>query len=205
MHYKDNLMLDEETFQIILCEKDNIFEPGLFGISPIWSNDKNFEYYSSYFIDDMQLYLRDLTITADRSYPVIGDVKPATYLQENGLETAIYESINQPISFTGGIIVVNSLVKNYGFFKDFPCFCYKYVRELIFHDGKLITTIDHSKAMHRIRKNLELSLRNLDKKRDVRCINRFIKSSFVGEYKFVHDKKRIHKVEFNLKKYLSKI
>ncbi|MDF2588782.1 MAG: hypothetical protein K0S41_2623 [Anaerocolumna sp.] len=205
MNNNDIIFLEEVAYQIILCEKDNLIEPDSFGITPIWTNDKNFEYSGSYIIDDLQLVLQDFTITADRSYPTINDIKPKTFLTESGLETANYENIMEPIAFTGGIIVVNTLVKNYGYLNETPSFCYKFVRELLFHDGKLTTTIDHSKAMLRIRKNLELGLRNLDKKRDIRCINRFVKSSFVGDYKYVHDKKKLHKVELNLKKYLSKI
>ena len=37
--------------------------------------------------------------------------------------------------------------------------------------------------MKRVRMNLNCGYRTLDKKKDVRCIQKFIRESFVGDYK----------------------
>ena len=52
MNNKDIIFLDDVAYQIILNEKDNLVNPDSFGITPIWSNDKNFKYSGSYIIDD---------------------------------------------------------------------------------------------------------------------------------------------------------
>lgn len=182
MAAKDTIISDGTLFFILKCELKEIYKPDIFGISPIWSDDQTFEYNSTFEIKDYQLYLKDLIITSDRGYKVINGIEPEYIFSEKGIETARYTNVSFPIKFTGAVIIVNTVVKNYGTGEEIPCFGYKTVREFIFQDGKLVTTIDHSKAMLRIRKNLDLGLRNLDKTRDVECIKHFIKTSFVGDY-----------------------
>ncbi len=182
MDAKDTIISDDMPFFILKCEVKDIFQPEIFGISPIWSNDQHFEYSSTFYIKEYQLFLKNLTIAADRGYPVINGIEPVPLFSEIGIETVQYNNIMVPIKFTGAIVIGNALIKNYGFDEEIPCYGYKTVRELIFHDGKVVTTVDHSKAMQRIRKNLDLGLRNLNKTRDINCINYFLKSSFVGNY-----------------------
>lgn len=196
MDRTDNIIMAETTFEILKCEYNTIFQPEDFGITPTWSNDTKFYYYSTYELKEFQLYLKDFTISSDRGYPAINGVKPEPYYTDTETEPVLYNNIMEPIKYTGAIIVGNQLVKNYGTNDEIPCYCYKLIRELIFQEGKLITTIDHSKAMLRIRKNLDLGLRSLDKKQDVKCIQGFIKASFVGDYNHPNknDKKKQKRV-----------
>lgn len=97
----------------------------------------------------------------------------------------IYHSQNDlkiGLTYSGGIIIARDFVESYGNFEEYPCYCYKRVFELIFEDGRLVTSIDHSKAMTRIRKNIEKGLRDIRSKKDYKCIQRFIKESFVKNY-----------------------
>jgi len=142
----------------------------------------NFGYSSIFEIKEYQLYLKNLILTSDRVYPIIGGVEPKLLSSENGVETVEYDEIMVPVKFTGAVIVGGTFLKSYGAEEEIPCYSYKTVRELIFQEGKVVTSIDHSKAMLRIRKNLDLGLRDLNKKRDVNCIRHFLKSSFVGDY-----------------------
>jgi len=205
MDIKDDIVIDETTYQVLYCEH-NIFQPECFGMSPTWSNDTNFVHYSIYELLEYQLRLKSFTISSDRGYPVINGVKPEPYYTENEIETVQYNNILEPMKYTGSIIIGNQLMKNYGENAEIPCYFYKLVRELIFHEGKLVTTIDHSKAMLRIRKNLDLGLRSLDKKQDVKCIQQFINACFVGSYK--HPNKKIeakNKKEIHWNFYIEKI
>lgn len=197
MDIKDKIIMDETPFQILYCECNNIFQPEYFGISSTWSDDTAFGYYSLYEMKEFQLYLKSFTISSNRGYPTINGVNPEPYNTENGIETVQYNDIMEPMNYTGAIIVGNILINNQGTSNEIPCYCYKLIRELIFHEGKLVTTIDHSKAMLRIRKNLDLGLRSLDKKQDVKCIQRFIKASFVGDYKHMdkNNKKKLKKIK----------
>ncbi len=182
MDARDTIIAEETSFLILKCEWKDIYQPDIFGISPIWSNDQEYEYISIFEIREYQLYLKSFIITADSSFPVINGIEPQPCYTEKGIETVQYNDIMVPIKFNGAIVIGNTLIKNYGFDEDIPWYSYKVVRELIFQDGKVVTTIDHSKAMLRIRKNLDLGLRSLNKARDIKCIKKYIKSSFVGDY-----------------------
>ncbi|WMJ88322.1 hypothetical protein [Anaerocolumna sp. MB42-C2] len=182
MDAQDTIISDESTFLILKCDMKTIFEPENVGISPIWSNDPNFRYNSDFEIKDYQLYLKNLIITGDIGYPIINGIKPEPFYSEKGPETVQYNNIMISVKFSGAIVIGNTFIKNYGTEDEIPCYSYKVVWELIFQDGRLVTTIDHSKAMLRVRKNLDLGLRNLNKTRDMKCIKHYIKFSFVGDY-----------------------
>ena len=206
MDAKDTIISENMPFLILKCEKKEIFDPDHLGISPIWSDDVNFGYSSIFAIKEYQLYLKNLILTSDRVYPIVGGVEPKLLASENGVETVEYDEIMVPVKFTGAVIIGGTFLKNYGPEEEAPCYSYKTVRELIFQEGKLVTSIDHSKAMLRIRKNLDLGLRDLNKKRDVNCIRHFLKSSFVGDYEN-KDKlsKPRQKKKLELSPYLQKI
>lgn len=95
------------------------------------------------------------------------------------------------LDYTGGIILATDFIESFGNADIFPCYCYQKVMELIFNEGTLITTIDHSKAMIRIRKNIIKGLRDIHNKKDNRCIRKFIKDSLVGNYTRTLKRKRI--------------
>jgi len=122
------------------------------------------------------------------------------------MEFKQYYDINQPLHYTGSITIADDFVKDYSMNDtgQAPCFCYKCILELIFEDGILITTIDHSRDMLRIRKNIELGLRSLSKKRDFRCIEHFIKSTFIGNYKPFSSPKKSKKYLNKMKKQYNK-
>lgn len=181
MKQDDSMVMGDDLYHILKRESD-LFRPEYFGISPTWSDDPNFFCNGLYELKEFQLYLKNIMVSSDRSYPVINGIKPEPYLSETDRETVQYLNVNEPLNFTGAIIIANQFVKNYCKNDAPACFSYKQVKELIFQEGKLVTTIDHSKAMLRIRKNLDMGLRNLDKKRDVICISKFLKASFAGYY-----------------------
>lgn len=183
MDAKNTVVADNMSFLILKCEKKEIFDPHQIGISPIWSDNRNFHYSCVFEIKDYQLYLKNLILTSDRIYPNVGGAKPVFLSDENGVDTVEYRNVMIPVVYTGAILIGKNLVKTYGNEREMPCYSFKTVRELIFQEGRLVTTIDHSKAMLRIRKNLDLGLRDLNKKRDLKCIKHFLKSSFVGNYK----------------------
>ena len=63
MDTKDTIISDQSIYLILKCEMKSIFEPDIFGISPIWSDDPYFRYNSVFEIKEYQLYLKNLIIT----------------------------------------------------------------------------------------------------------------------------------------------
>lgn len=182
MNIRESIIISDLTYEILYSEHE-IFQPENFHISPTWSDDKEFICINQFNLDNYQLYLKNLIVSSDRVYPEINGVCPEPYNLEQGKNAVQYSGIMEVVEYTGSMIIATQLVKKYTDSSDDPCFSYKIVKELVFREGKLVTTIDHSKAMIRIRKNLDLGLRSLDKKRDIKCIQRFIMSSFAGNYK----------------------
>jgi hypothetical protein len=192
---RDIIIINKERYEILASEHSYVFHPEYFGISPTWTNDSNFRYKCLFELEDHQLYLKSFQVTCDRGYPIINSVKPEVCNLEHGFETVQYININEPMEYSGAIMFANSLVKDYRlpYHMDLynpPCFSYKFVGELIFDEGKLITSVNHNKAMRRIRKNIDLGLRSLDKKQDINCIKKFIKVSFIGDYQYQKKKQK---------------
>lgn len=198
MNAKDTIISDNLVFHILNCESKEIFNPDILGITPIWTDDTVFRCSSILEIKEYQLYLKNLIVKADIVYPMINGIGPHILYSENEVETVEYRGLMIPIPFSGAVIIGSSFIRNYGFREEISCYSYMIVRELIFQEGKLVTTIDHSKAMLRIRKNLDLGLRKLDKPRDLKCIKHFIKTSFIGDYEHSgkRGKKRLRKLRF---------
>lgn len=166
MNLEQQLVFLNKNYQILYSEQEFIIHPAAFGLLPMTKAALHYSYKSEFHIENYQLYLDKLTL-----HP--GEVAEKQY-----------EFKDCASSYNGAILIGTNLVKEYPI-KGLKttCFSYQNVLELVFEDGILITSIDQSKAMLRIRKNLELNLRNLNRGRDLRCIKRFMNSAFIGDYK----------------------
>lgn len=169
-----------------------MFHPQVFGIHPIWKESSPFDFRMEIVLDNYKISLHRMWVKADCAMPVINGISPQ-YFAEGLKEGVIYDKLDIPILYTGAILLAHTKLNDYGIRPEaeegLPCFCYKSVYEYIFENGILITTIDHSRSMLRIRKNIDFGYRDWNKKRDQRCIERFMKTSFVGDYKKVSKKK----------------
>lgn len=204
MDYINRLYLDGKVWDVLLNEYEDIFALEDYNVLPIWSDDEQFFSYGTYELKNYELSIKHFVVSTDREYPDINGVKPDIFYSAKNFSTGEYEDINLPLKFTGAIVIGNELIHDYDNGK-LLCYNYKHVCELIFLNGKLVTTINHNRAMRRIRKNLDMGLRSLGKKRDRKCINKFIKTSFVGNYDkpFKKPNKVLDKISF-LKLYKKK-
>lgn len=203
----NQIIKDGISYVVLRCE-DNPYLPADFGIAPTWEKDKSFQYSGNLEIEEYKLYLRDLSILCDR-VPDIGEIHPKVNEISYGITNALYENIHAILTYTGGMIIGNGLIKEYdkgmicsGRYYE-PVYCYETLLELVFQDGRLVTEIDHSKGMKRIRKNLDLGLRSLEKEKDVKCIRHFIRTSFIGDYEHPSKNKK-HRL-FRIKNYIKKL
>jgi hypothetical protein len=98
----------------------------------------------------------------------------------------------EAVRYSGGILIVKDCLEEYAEYEDM--YSYKTVLELIFKDGCLMTSVDHSKAVLRIRKNLEQGLRNLNRGRDRHCIYTFMHRTVICDYRqsrYAYNKKKL--------------
>lgn len=155
-----------KDYKILHSEQEFIIHPAAIGILPMTKAALQCSFTSEYHIENYRLYLDKLT------------------LNPGEMNETQYDFQDYAVSYHGAVLIGTNLVKEYNMKGMMPaCFSYQNVMELFFEDGVLITSVDQSKAMLRIRKNLELNLRSILRSRDVRCIKRFMYSSFVGDYK----------------------
>jgi hypothetical protein len=193
MYFEQQLNYLNKSYKIISAEQEFVVHPSAFCLSPISLMSLQGSFSSNFHIEEYRLILDKLVLN-----PEVGNIGGN---KAESLERP-YEFKGCTVSYNGAIIIGTDIVKEYFIKGSRPaCFSYQSVFELVFEDGILITTIDHSKKMIRIRKNIELGLRSLVSKRDVRCIKRFIHSSFVGDYKsFLLNSSRLRYLK-EMKKY----
>lgn len=183
MEKEEKFIYKGEVYTLLLKEGEYIFNPVLFGLSPIWKQTTEYEYVGTYLVEEYKLKLQDFIIHSDHSYPIIQNIAPVPINSGDEKTYVSYQGLMYPIFYSGAVVIGREFIESYDYEKDFPCFCYRHVVELIFENGNLVTTIEHDKAMDRIRKNIEKGLRNLNKGKDARCIKTFMRSSFVGKYR----------------------
>lgn len=173
MKLEHQLLYMNNAYLILAAEQEHIVHPAALGLTSLTKDTMEQSYFAEFEVKDYQLYLKCITLGSNQE-----SATPFT----NPDKTYYFEDFK--VSYNGAVMIGTKRVKDYIFKdKEAPCFSYQKVYELVFAKGKLITTIDQSKAMLRIRKNIELGLRSLHKKNDQRCIERFIHSSMVGDYR----------------------
>jgi len=162
--YHDNL------YNIIGVEQEFVVHPSVFGLLPLHKAAMQQPFTSQLHVEDYKLILDKLELVNDETLS-------ACSCEEEK------EILSTDVSYQGTILIGTNLVQEYYIGNKLACFSYQKVYELVFKNGLLITTIDQSKAMLKIRKNIDAGLRNLSKSRDIRCIKKFLNSSLVGDYK----------------------
>ncbi len=163
-------------YTILAVEQEFIIHPIALGYLPYSSASLQRPYSSQFLIKDYQLHLSSLDIVTNEAVN-IGGTLIEDYAQKHTFDEF-------PVKYNGAILIGANVVKQYYLKEATPAyFSYQKLIELVFENGVLITTVDQSRAMLRIRKNLELGHRSLDNNRDKRCISRFMNSVLVGDYK----------------------
>ena len=177
---QQKLTIKDKEYNIIAAEQEFIIHPVALGLLPVDNSSISCDFSASFYLDGYNLYLEKISLKSDNT-------------------NKEYQANNCRIYFTGSILIASDMVKEYHIDEGSPaCFSYQTSKELIFDNGVLVTSIDQSRAMHRIRKNLQLGLRSLGSSKDLKCIKRFLNSAFVGDYK-------PFKLAYNRHKYIKKM
>lgn len=166
MNQEHQIIYSDKEYSVLAMEQEYIVHPAAFGLVPLAKSSLQCSFSLILHIDDYHLFLDRIVLhNCDDS-------------------DKHYEFEKCMVSYNGAILIGANPVNEY-YLKDSQpaCFSYQNVKEFVFADGVLITTVDQNKAMLRIRKNIELGLRNLTKKRDLRCIKKFMNTAFIGDYK----------------------
>ncbi len=152
------MIFHEKEFEVIMIERENLILKKAINHNILRVEDTHMNYHSCFEVKKYRLYLRKCEKSANLMIP---NTYSGSIVIGRGLVTTDYQIHGEKI----------------------PCYSYKEVLELIFSQGIIVTAINHSKAMKRVRMNLDGGYRTLSKKKDVRCIERFLRDSFVGLYR----------------------
>lgn len=176
MILEQEIIYFDKKYHILNAEQEFIVHPAAFGLLPLTKVSLQSPFTCEFHIEDYRLIMDRLTIVNDTA----GNAGMGK-MEENDMECEMNDC---QIPYTGAILIGSRPVREY-YRKDgkLACFSYQNVFELVFEEGILKTTIDQSKAMLRIRKNIELKFRSLNSSRDLRCIKHFMNTSFIGDYK----------------------
>jgi hypothetical protein len=185
MNLDQQMIYLNKTYKILDLEQEWIVHPAAFGLLPLLSASLQSPFSCNFHVEDYRLILDQFTLPKEEPCDRDGTKTAGTTKQ--------YELQGFMVPYNGAVLIGADPVREYFTKPGKPaCFSYQNVFELVFKDGILITTVDQSKAMLRIRKNLEIGLRSLNNSRDLRCIKRFINSSFIGDYKkFILSRSRL--------------
>ncbi|MDD3174586.1 MAG: hypothetical protein PHF63_13160 [Herbinix sp.] len=176
MNFEQHMAYLGKNYIILNTEQEFIIHPAALGLLPLTNASLQSSFSCDFHMENYRLILDNITLLNEDLSKLSG------ISMEGGNKKIAFNGCK--VSYSGTVLIASDQVKEYYMNgQSLACFSYQKVLELVFEDGILITTIDQSKAMQRIRKNIELGLRSLNKSRDLRCIKRFINSSFVGDYK----------------------
>ncbi len=184
MLFIENIEFKGENYIIINREADNIMIDVIDEHKPrkLWKSYLG-KVYADYYMEDRKLHLKDISLNAKM---INHNEKLLTVEPEYDEVTKMdwFREVNAPLSYTGGIIIAKDIVdiKNVDVIDKEKPYSYNKVLELIFENGVLVTCVDHSKTMVKIRKNIETGLRSIDNSKDMRVMSRFIYQSYLHNY-----------------------
>lgn len=156
----DKFIYKGDNYSIVAISNPIQFNPLDYGIKPIacctacWNG-----YWCDYQISAKGIVLKNLYINAeDDYYPEINNVNP----QKEGKESFeymghhIYRNLNIFMEYTGKILIGKGFINKYYIHMGYQrAWAYEVLEELVFDNGKLVKTVDHSEMAKKLRKEIE--------------------------------------------------
>lgn len=188
---RDSFRLKGTKYSIIALSKPIKFNPTDYGITPESRSTACWKgYWCDYDISEDGIMLTNLYINSkDAYYPNIhgikvsqneGDTKKA-FLKYMGHH--LYENLNIPMNYSGKIVIGDKFIRDYYIHMGYQkAWAYKVVLELIFMDGKLITTYNHNELVANMRQTIDKDPDIISKKL-YEDIKSFVEKSFSLEFK----------------------
>lgn len=185
INMKSELIFHDQEYDVIMIESESIITEKEINQDILGIEHANLNYHCCFEVKDYRLYLRTCEIICAYGYRAVLQESIRSENDSNSMAEYSSSELMIPNVYSGSIVIGRGLIANDYLLQvnDIPCYGYEEVIELIFSQGILVTTINHSRSMKRVRMNLDCGYRTLDKKKDVRCIQKFLRDSFVGDYK----------------------
>lgn len=181
---KSEMIFHGQEFEVIMIEREDLITKKEINCDILGAEDANLNYHCCFEVKEYRLYLRECEIVCAHGYRAVLQEVTQEEVESDDTKVQGNTDLMIPNTYSGSIVIGRGIITTeyQALGKEKPCYCYEEVIELIFSQGILVTTINHSRAMKRVRMNLDCGYRTLNKKKDVRCIEKFLRDSFVGEY-----------------------
>lgn len=156
----DRFIYKGDDYSIVAISEPIQFNPLDYGIKPVacctacWNG-----YWCDYHISAEGIILENLYINAeDDYYPEINNVSP----QKDGKKSFeymghhLYRNLNIFMEYTGKILIGKGFINKYYIHMGYQrAWAYEVLEELVFDNGKLVRTVDHSEMAKKLRKEIE--------------------------------------------------
>ena len=182
----DRFIYKEDNYSIVAISNPIQFNPLDYGIKPVaccsacWNG-----YWCDYHISTKGIMLQNLYINSENDYypeinnaiPEKEDKKSFQYMGHH-----LYRNINIFMEYTGKILIGKGFINKYYIHMGYQrAWAYEVLEELVFDNGKLVKTVDHSEMAKKLRKELENRPEEIKKISD--NIPLFVEESFSLEMK----------------------
>jgi hypothetical protein len=163
-----------------------LFDPTEHGMKPVGKCSACWHgFVCTYFVVEKGLLLDQLAICLDEPAPLLFDVKPKP--DEGGMRLfdVVYEGLQHPVPYTGGLLLGRDFIKElYVHMGHHPAWKYREVHELVFRAGELVQQTDRSDQIAELRR--EIAMRPLEPRHGAKRqeIERWIEKCFSQEYRW---------------------
>jgi len=147
-----------QQYSIAGISGTGFFNPQEHNLKPIGTCSACWDgYICSYTLQDQRLVLSELRIELNEPAPELFGIQPVP-TSEPSFWSAIYEGLQQPIPYTGGLLIARGFIRElYVHMGHHPAWKYTEVHELIFDNGKLLQETDRSAQIAEVRRNIDES------------------------------------------------
>lgn len=156
----DRFIYKGDDYSIVAISEPIRFNPLDYGIKPVacctacWNG-----YWCDYHISAEGIILENLYINAkDDYYPEINNVSPQIEGKKSFeyMGHHLYRNLNIFMEYTGKILIGKGFINKYYIHMGYQrAWAYEVLEELVFDNGKLVRTVDHSEMAKKLRKELE--------------------------------------------------
>ncbi|MGL4421257.1 MAG: hypothetical protein ACRCZF_11370 [Gemmataceae bacterium] len=143
-----------KTYSIAGTNGKGLFDPTAHGLKPTMRSTACWRgFICTYAVVNGRLMLFNLAIgLKDSNPPLFGVVPTPQPVGPLRSLNSVYEGLNLPVSYTGGLLLADDFVENLYVHMGFhPAWKYRDVHELLFQEGALIEASDRSAVMAEVR------------------------------------------------------
>lgn len=183
--FPDKVKYRGKDYSLAGVNGTGLFDPAAHGIEPVGKCSACWRgFVCTYAVNAQQLLLASLAVCLDGIPPSLFGVSPKSDEGDMRLFDVLYEGMDYPIPYTGGLLLANDFIEGLYVHMGFhPAWKYREVHELIFQNGEIVQEANRSGQIAELRR--KLSTRPLKPDLDAKPENimRWIEKCFSQEYR----------------------